>query len=250
MGVRDITYLLVKIGFSPGLISRVRKVSLETTLGYLDQMIGQGRLRRSDVLFSIPTEVRQKCAGAVERPDDVSAEDFEVVRRYGDAAHALGDMYEDLRCIEMCLHAMVRETLVEDFGDFELGWWRQGVPEQTRKTCQVRREEDSEPVPSPYCYTDLLDLGRIMETNWSLFSRKLPDQYASNRKALLEDLRRLNGIRRNVMHPVRGGTPTEEDFEFTLRLRRKLAPSTVNPAEEEQLQKFNEQLRAALSSEE
>lgn len=242
MGVRDITYRLVKIGISPVNVSQVRRVSLATTLGYLDQMIGQGRLRRSDVFFSISKDVRDKCVGTTERPADVSPDDFKVLRRYGDAAHALGDMYEDLRCIEMTVHTMVRDVLVRTFGRSESGWWRQGVPEAIRRSSQVRREEDAEPADSPFCYTDLLDLGRIIEANWSVFQLGLPERYRSNRKLLLDDLRRLNSIRRNVMHPVRGCVPSEDDFDFARRLRADLAPSTMDPAEEAELQRFRDLL--------
>jgi hypothetical protein len=239
---------MIKLGASPGIISRFRKVSLATTLSYVDQMIGQGRLRRSDVVFSIPKEVREKCAGAEVRPRDVSRDDYETLKRYGDAAHATGDMYEDLRCIEVSLHSMVRLVLIESFGEPESGWWRQGVPEQIRKTCQVRREEDSEPAEGPYSYTDLLDLARVIEAHWSIFSSKLPVRYAANRKALLEDFRRLNGIRRIVMHPVRGGVPTEEDFEFTRHLRRELVPEdTDNLSKDELLQQVKDYLALAGS---
>jgi hypothetical protein len=246
MGVRDVTYILVKLGFSPGLISTVRKVSLETTLGYLDQMIGQGRLRRSDVFFSVGKDVRKKCAGAVTCPDGVSHADFAVLHRYGDAAHALGDMYEDLRCIEMSLHATVRDTLVQRFGDDEFGWWRQGVPETIRKTCQVRREEDAEPASSPFCYTDLLDLGRIIEVHWTLFEARLPDRYRPNRKMLFAELRRLNSIRRDVMHPVRGNTPSEDDFEFTRRLKMDFVPESLNAKDEAEFQQMKDTILAAI----
>ena len=183
-------------------------------------MVGEGKLRRSDILFAIPREVRQAIAEARgDQPTGIDGDDYRVVQLYGDAAHALGDMYDDLRVIEKLLHSFIEAHLKIRLGDTETGWWRKGIPEAIRKTCQTRREEDAEPAAEAYSYTDLIDLGRIIEQNWSTFQACMPDVYQSNRKQLLEDLRRLNSIRRMVMHPVRGDVPTEADFDFVRDLK-------------------------------
>jgi len=197
-------------------------------------MVGEGKLRQSDILFAIPREVRQAIAEAQgSLPEGVDPDDHYVVRLYGDAAHALGDMYDDLREIEVALHFFIKEQLKRRLGDAEGGWWRKGIPETIRKRCQTRREEDAEPATEAYGYTDLLDLGQIIEQNWSTFQECLPDLYRSNRKRLLEDLQRLNGIRRTVMHPVRRAAPTEQDFDFVRDLKLALYPSLqqVNDAQ-------------------
>lgn len=54
MGVRDETLALLRSGVEPAEIASRMGVSLKTTLAYLDQMVGEGRLRRSDILLSIP----------------------------------------------------------------------------------------------------------------------------------------------------------------------------------------------------
>jgi hypothetical protein len=105
-------------------------------------------------------------------------------------------MYTHLYQLETTLHAFIWVYLKSRLGKQEAGWWRQGIPEPIRKTCQARREEDEEPASQPYRYTDLLDLARILEHNWHIFQPCMPEQYRNNRKRLLEDLRRLNGIRR------------------------------------------------------
>ena len=64
-----------------------------------------------------------------------------------------------------------------------------------------------------------LDLDAILEDEWPLF-RDLFTDYTANRKQLSKDLRRLNGIRNKVMHPVRGLIPDEEDFDFVHGLQR------------------------------
>lgn len=167
-GVRDDTLQALYDGQTPGQISRQRGVSLATTLQYLNQMVGEGRLRRSDILFSSPREVRQAIADVKDRTTDtVDPADYRVVQLYGNAAHALGDMYDDLCEVEKVLHNFVRVYLQVNLGGNEAGWWRKGTPEAIRKSRQTRREEDPEPAAEPYCYTDLIDLGRMIEHNWS-----------------------------------------------------------------------------------
>ena len=218
MGVRDETLGLLRRGHSPGEIAKRMGVSLQTTLGYLDQMVGEGRVRRSDILLSIPARRRRNPQTEADRA---------VVRRYGHASSAFGDIYEDVRFIEVGLHRLIREALEGQLGTDEPEWWRQGVPESVRKTCQIRREEDGDPAPHPYCYTDIVDLRSIIDKQWSLLSDSLPQGVSVDKRRLLTDLLRLNQIRRMVMHPARGSLPTEEDFDFLRALRGRLFPPTL-----------------------
>lgn len=225
MGAREETLEALRDGLTSQ-ISRQRGVTLDTTLQYLNQMIGEGKLRRSDILFAIPRETRRAIAEANgARPPNVSPEDQYVVHLYGDAVHALGDMYSDLREVETTLHTFIQTHLKSRLGPSESEWWRKGVPVQIRKNCQVRREEDDEPAAEPYCYTDLLDLGRIIEDNWSSFQGCLSEPFRNNRKQLLDQLRRLNGIRRAMMHPVRRNAPTEDDFDSVRAFKSNLYPT-------------------------
>jgi hypothetical protein len=238
MGVREEVVAALKSGRSPGEIAGERGVTLSTVLGYLDQMVGRGRIRRSDILFSVPVDKRtaiaeklkdghsHNAAAVVARlarsGHSVDEDDVEVMLRYGDARHALGDIYEDIRLIEVGLHQLVRRALEKEHGSGELGWWRQGVPSRIRVKCQQRREEDEiETPPDPYCYTDLLDLREILKSKWNILSQHLPAQVAKDKNPLLDDLIRLNHIRRLVMHPVRGGEPTGDDFDFLHSLKER-----------------------------
>ena len=240
MGVRDeVLSMLTEEGLSPPGIARRRQVSLETILGYLDQLVGRGRLRRSDVLFSMPTDKRHaiveklrdghsQTVGAIlarvkRSRVDVDENDVKVIQRYYGAGHALGEMYEDVRTIEVQLHHVIRQALENEFGADELGWWRKGIPSKIRVECHRRREEDEfDPPSEPYCYTYLIDLKEILKTQWRVVGACLPPHAVDNRKGLLSDLERLNRIRRFVMHPVRGGTPLEDDFEFVHSLKERL----------------------------
>jgi hypothetical protein len=203
MGKRDDALHLLNSGLDPIQIAKRQGVSLLTILGYLDQMIGAGKLRRSDVLFSVDKN---------RRANPKTSEEHEIVRRYGSAGHALGDMYEDIRRVEVTLHARIRTSLEEKFGNHEEGWWGKGIPLLVRQKLQNRREED-DVKSEPYGYTDLLDLAEILDKNWGKIAENLFVPPYEKQK-ILSNLRTLNRIRRKVMHPVRSAPPEEQEFEF------------------------------------
>lgn len=238
MGVREDTLKMLREGLSPKEITRDRGVNIGTTLGYLDQLVGRGDLRRSDIFFSIPKKLRSAITRILDKQNlpepryisrvlrdrgiEADPEDVLVIIKYGDARHAFGDMYDDIRAMEIHLHQLIRSSLEEEYGKGEFKWWRKGVPLTIRQNCQFRREEDDETVADPYCYTDLLDLWQILDKQWNMLKKALPKMVVANKKALRIDLTRLNMIRRKVMHPVRGVTPSEDEFEFVRGLKERL----------------------------
>ena len=151
---------------------------------------------------------------------EADADDIEVALRYRDDRFAFGDMYDDIRSIEIGLHRLVREVLQSEYGAEK--WWREGVSLPIRQKCATRREEDDDPADDPDGYTDLLDLCTIAEKEWKVIGPRLPKEVAANRRQFVDDLKQLNCIRRKVMHPVRGPTPSEDDFQFVHDLKRKL----------------------------
>lgn len=200
---------LLKGGHEPAAISAQLGISVSSVFTYLDRAVGEGLIRRSDIYFSVPPEKRS----------------HPTLARYASATVAFGDLYNDVRQIEVRLHDQVRRTLLHHYGDGDLGWWRQGVPESVRVKCQERREKDSDAPCDPYCYTDLIDLEKIIDAEWALFKDVMPSCYCSNKKIMSEHLKRFNRIRNKVMHTVRGATPTEDDFDFVHTLDHNLGPS-------------------------
>lgn len=238
MGVRDeIVFMILHDGLSPGKIISRRGVTAKTIFQYLDQMVGDGRLRRSDMVFSVPkrlrsaiSEAKQKGNGTFEKVHKYlednnikfNADDLEAVFRYGTSKDLLGELYLDLHTIELKLHRLIKKVLKKEFGADEDGWWRKGVDLRVRQTCVCRREEDEERLEEPYCYTDFIDLRTILDKQWAILGPQLPEETRADKKSLLSDLLRINRIRNWVMHPVRGQIPTEDDFEFVLSVKRKL----------------------------
>jgi hypothetical protein len=148
--------------------------------------------------------------------------DVRMYLEYRRAPVVLGDMYELVRNVEVRLHRFIKRIFVAEFGEDD--WWRGGVPDNIRAECAALREKDPEPAPEPYNYTHLIALREILDRKWSILSKHLPADTAQNKKDLLERLVQLNRIRNNVMHPVRGGMLTEEEFEFVYNLEEDLGP--------------------------
>ncbi len=131
----------------------------------------------------------------------------------------MGDMYEDLRDIETTLHSRIRSALENIYGPEKKDWWLK-LPLEIRNKCNERCEEDDLSL-DPYCYTDLLDLRKILEKNWNVLQTEM-GQFSSDKPRLMSDLVKLNRIRKMVMHPTRGTRPKEADFLFVKDLRKDL----------------------------
>jgi hypothetical protein len=203
---------------------------------HLWSKIGEGELRRSDIALSLKRKVRRAIEEAVastrsQAPSVICRElarqgiecsrfDVRIYLDYRRAPVVLGDMYEMVRSIEVRLHRFVKRVFVAEFGEED--WWRGGVPDMIRAECAALREKDPEPAPEPYCYTHLIALREILDRKWGVLSKYLPAEVAQNKRDLLERLRQLNRIRNNVMHPVRGGQLSEEEFEFVYNLEDDL----------------------------
>lgn len=223
-------------GRSPSQIAQEMRLPLGVVLNFLYHEVGVGRLRRSDILFSIDPLIRQSVEQAIAKAGNtapgrvrralekagvqVPREDLSVYLRLRDARVDLGDMYEFIREIELRLHNHVQETLVSEYGETE--WWRKGVPLHVREDCALTNERDPEPVASLYCYTTVMHLRQIFDREWPVLSRTLPGGMRADKPEFLASLTRLNRIRNVVMHPVKGILLNENDFDFVRRLRGQL----------------------------
>jgi len=205
---------LVSQGYTPSEIAKELGISVKSVMQYLYRAIGMGYVRRSDVLFNI-----QKKQGG----EGVVMDDLLICEGLRQDRVELGDLYEFLADLEKTLHERVRTVLVEEFGDGESGWWRNGVPKRVRKQCATLREDSEEESPSEvYCYTSFVNLVEIIDKNWKLFQKRLPASRASNKRHLMSSLYRVAEIRNRVMHPIRSDPPTEADFEFVQQMHDKL----------------------------
>ena len=244
MSKRDQACSLLRQGNSPSQIAAQMGVRISYVMNYLWSKIGEGELRRSDMAFSLTRNVRKAieavvaetksqsagriCQELQKRGIQCSRYDIRMYLEYRRAPVVLGDMYEMVRDIEVRLHRFIKRVFISELGEED--WWRGGVPDQIRAECAALREKDPDPAPEPYNYTHLIALREILDRKWNILSKYLPAEVAQNKKDFLERLLQLNRIRNNVMHPVRGGMLTEEEFEFVYTLDSDLGP--LSTAEE------------------
>ena len=224
-------------GLTPQQIVIRMGISLSSVRQYLCTLVGEGTLRHSDIAFNIAERhliegaIRQNDAShvpdgpyknlrmSVKIHDSLSKQGHkiprDVVELYLVTRDARPDLYALICEIEINLHHLVKRTLESEYGD---RWWREGIPEPTRKNCQGRREEDAAPLDDAYYYTTFIELKSIIDTNWRIFSKALPNALSANKQGLLQRLQRINGIRNTVMHPVKVITQYEDDYRFARNL--------------------------------
>jgi hypothetical protein len=224
-------------GLSPSQIAERMQISLSSVRQYLCLLVGEGELLHSDIAFSIAERhliedtirkdatlvvhggpyqnirVVQKVRDALRKQGHQIPND--LIELYLVARDARPDLYTLICEIEVRLHNLVRQTLKSAHGD---RWWREGIPEPTRKQCQLRKEEDPTPLDEPYHYTTFVDLKSIIEKNWSVFLVALPKALTGNKQDSLKRLQTLNDIRNRVMHPVKAITEYENDYRFARTL--------------------------------
>jgi predicted transcriptional regulator len=243
---KDQAAQLLRQGLPPSEIARQMGTSSAAVMQYLALKIGEGELRRSDIAFSLPHELRTVIEQAIQetnslRPSIISRHlrkhgvianrlDIGVYIQYRRARVVLGDMYELLRAVEVRLHTFVKQAFIFEYGEEQ--WWRSGVPDNIRAECAALLEKDPDPAEEPYCYTHMISLREILDKRWPVLSKYMPGRLLNSKKDLLERLRRLNRIRNSVMHPVRNSVLTEDDFEFVRNLEHDLADLEAHLREE------------------
>lgn len=233
---------LLRKGLPPSEIARQVGTTPAVVMRYLTLKIGEGELRRSDIAFSLPREVRAAIEQAIEKTGSAAVgsiirelkhqgvtadrSDIGIYVHYRRARVVLGDMYELVRSVEVRLHNFIKQAFVAEFGTDQ--WWRGGVPDNIRAECAALLEKDPEPADEPYRYTHLINLREILDKRWPVLSKYVPKSLLNQKKDVLERLLRLNRIRNAVMHPVRNTVISEDDFEFVRDFEKDLTDLHVH----------------------
>ena len=243
IGRKQLTLELALAGNPPSEIADRLGVPFATVMSHLYGLIGEGAIKRSDIVFSFDQDTRDAIELAIEEGGTADSrllrkalvkqdvpirrEDLAVYLALRDARVALGDMYEMVRDAELALHDRIREAFVREFGEEQ--WWREGVPANVRAECAALYEQDPDPAPDAFSYTSLIHLREILDKRWDVLASSFPGAMQADRKKLMADLVTLNRIRNAVMHPVRRAAFTDREFlfvrEFLKRLRE--APPTA-----------------------
>lgn len=231
MSAADVCAEELRGGRNPSEIAHQQGISLTTVFSYLDRAVGEDKITRSEIYFSMPQHLRARveaaCTAAGYRYPrgstapvslgplgsslaDEDADSVKVCLRYGPASRYYGDLYEVVRRYEIDLHRLVRDVLIQHFGDDERAWWFQGVPTKVRVQCAGRAEELGRWDLDPWNCTMLLDLQSVIDQLWKVFDKfyRLP-----SKNDVASEIKRVNDVRNRVMHPVRDSPPTEVDFD-------------------------------------
>jgi hypothetical protein len=211
-------------------------VSFQTIVRYMKLQVAEGGVAATEVFFGIGKERRgllkdllSRSAGKADKSyyklaaeHAVSWDEANLYWSLLSSTANRGDMYERVADLEVWLHQHIKFVLSREYGDSESDWWRGGVPLAVRKACVQAREEDEEPVESPFAYTTFIHLSEIIDKNWKVFSGNLPKSFVAQKQTFLSNLKKLNSIRNAVMHPVKGKTWNEDDFSFVGTLLSEL----------------------------
>jgi hypothetical protein len=226
MGVRPQISKAIRIGQSPSDIANSMSRKTKDIVNLILLQVGERELQLSDVLFTIPHQRQRQYEAVLARLPDAGSFSWEQSCRarrldYGefklflvarDSLH--GDMYRYLRDLEVSLHQRIRKELERAFPAHDDAWWREGVPLAIRQRCVTTKEAEPEQISDPFAYTNLIDLKKILETNWAVFKGALPKSLTNNRQELLTRFDKLNNIRNGVMHPIKPIPIEKEDFIF------------------------------------
>jgi hypothetical protein len=144
-------------GLSLAEIAERMGVSIEQLMGYLFNQVGEGGIRRSDILFAIGGETRMAVQAVKQEHGEIDRWQIRriVTSQYpGVNAHEawvyvtlskpevyLGDMYWYLYTLEKFFHVYIQSVLMKAHGG---DWWRMGIPENIRAECAATRERDPE----------------------------------------------------------------------------------------------------------
>lgn len=142
---------LIKQGLRPAQIANDLNISLDKILDFIHEAVSRDLVRASEVLRCVPEAQRQAIAGKaeaiafrttyevrrlLEKGNEASlwgsrsamVLDIDLVLKYRHGGVLLGELYEDLREIEVSLHRFLRQVLLDAYGSNEVGWWVGRVP--------------------------------------------------------------------------------------------------------------------------
>lgn len=244
---KQIAYMIGQL-LGPAEIARELRVSTAEAIQDLFIAIGEGLIRESDLFFILAQKYKEETTSLngmsnappqklllrlridyfdcrIQGSKDYDLDELVLYTSYLKRRVFAGDIYLLLTELERVLHQNTKCVLIQKYGEKESGWWKRGVPETVRINCAQAREFDDESVDHPYHFTTFIHLKKIMDKNWELFSRRLPQSVIGDKAFFLKGIDRLNGIRNQIMHPVREDPPTENDFEFVREMHKKLDAS-------------------------
>lgn len=134
--------------------------------------------------------------------------------------------------IEALLKAYVIETLKDEMGDDESGWWTVGVPKSIRVAVGKASEEDDNRRGGKDAYFNLIHYREIALENWDLFKDVLDFEGAGNKEKRTKWIVGVNEKRNVVAHTTSGRTLSMEELSELENYSKRLSERIANLASE------------------
>jgi DNA sulfur modification protein DndB len=132
--------------------------------------------------------------------------------------------------IEPMIHNYVFSTLKSNFGEDPSQWWFKVNP--TIRNEAMKKADDAGEIKDFEKFIDLIHLKKIIDENWSLFG-EIFTLYATsndNKTKRLAWFTKMNGIRNNVSHTIKGKGVSAEELEFVRSIHKELLVRLKSPA--------------------
>ncbi len=127
------------------------------------------------------------------------------------------DLGRTLNRIEVMLCQFVLDALRKEFGE---RWWTEGVPLPTRRACADRQEEEGQELPKE-AYLMLIDLRKIVESNWPIFQHRMQQlSEKSGKQRATAWIGELNELRKYWAHPIKQiyADPVSSELQQRVRM--------------------------------
>lgn len=231
---------LIQKGLTPSSISKELGPSVSSVIQYLYVAIGKELVYLSDIVLTIPFNTRSAIEKILAEKmtdniivvyeelknllnTDITQEEVKFYLRH--RGNIIGDLYFFLSDLEHTLHSLAKTVLRMHFQETADSWWERGISERIKINCVGFARNQVLNAEEYYNYTTFNEIRVIIRDNWNIFKNHLPEPYASNMQFTMANLVQANAIRNDVMHPVRGHYPSDEEFNMVRKMRHDLSGS-------------------------
>lgn len=124
--------------------------------------------------------------------------------------------------LQLILHNDVITRLKSHFGESDMKWFYEGIPETVRRDLADRQQTDPEH-DEILSYFDLPHYQKIILANWELFKDDygIKDNASTSKRNQMEWFNSLVKIRNKISHPERGKV-SQDEFDFLKRTLKRL----------------------------
>jgi hypothetical protein len=229
---REESILLIKAGYSPGEVAKIRNVTPSTVEQNLSWGIGEGQITRTEIINGVPKIMRDVIDRIIETKNtdywftifmeakkqgvDLNRFDLKLYLKYTNAR--VSDAFHSVISIESALHRLIKASLIEEF---DIDWWEKGIPLKIRKNC-IRRDKTGD-ISGLFHYTTFRDLYKILERD-EIFTPVWFLKHLGDKTTFLKNIEKTIQLRNNIFHPVKTINLKDDDYVFLTEITQNEVP--------------------------